>query len=186
MIITCYFQALQKNVGDNNYASGITTDLDGAARIVGSAVDLGAYEFASVLYVKKGSTGTGVSWNNAYGELSDAIAGASTLNATSAGSITDIWVAAGTYYPLTKAGNGGSNRDQAFVLPSNVKIYGGFAGSETQVSQRNWTTNETILDGDLGTLGITTDNAYHVVISSGAVGTAELNGFTIKKWIFNI
>lgn len=35
------------------------------------------------------------------------------------------------------------------------------------------------MSGDIGTAGVTTDNCYHVVVSAGPVGDAEINGFTI-------
>jgi hypothetical protein len=37
------------NKGNNSYVSGVTTDLDGLARINGGTVDLGAYEYGSTL-----------------------------------------------------------------------------------------------------------------------------------------
>ncbi len=48
---------------------------------------------------------------------------------------------------------------------------------ETQLNERNWTSNLTSLSGDIGTAGDTGDNSYHVVI--GATG-ATLDGFTIS------
>jgi hypothetical protein len=169
------------NQGNNSYISAVSTDLAGNNRVFNSTVDLGAYEYRIInpVYVKTNATGAGYSWNDAMGQLSDAIAATNTANALSAGTVSEIWVAQGTYYPQFKAGSGSTTRDQAFVLPANVKIYGGFAATETLLSQRNWTNNTTILSGDLGVVGDNTDNSYHVVISAGSVGTAELNGFTI-------
>ena len=119
----------------------------------------------------------GSTWANATSDIQKII------NNSSSGDT--IWVAAGTYYPNRKADATGTitanNRSNAFVLKSGVKIFGGFSGTETYFSQRNITTNVTILSGDLGAVGTSTDNAYHVVISSGNVGTAELNGLTITK-----
>src|SRR5690606_37562146 len=77
-------------------------------------------------------------------------------------------------------------RDNTFLMVNNVKVYGGFAGTEEQFSDRDLsiTANASILSGDIdnndssdGT--ILGDNVYHVVVSSGAVGTAVLDGFTI-------
>src|ERR1035437_3728993 len=132
---------------------------------------------ATVRYVKSTGSGAGTSWANAANDLQ--------LTINNAVSGDQIWVVAGTYLPNRRADVLGTitvnDRNNAFVLKSGVKIYGGFVGTETLLSQRNWTTNVTTLSGDLGTVGVTTDNAYHVVVSSGAVGTAELNGFTISK-----
>jgi parallel beta-helix repeat protein len=166
--------------------AGITKDLDEQARTVNGKVDMGAYEThyafqnGGKIYVDKTKTGKGSSWADAAPELADALKEAK-YNAT----INEIWVANGTYNPLYNATDGAEifckmpGRDNAFVLPANVKVYGGFAGGEADTSGRNFVTNETILSGDIGVANNNTDNCYHVVISSGAVGSAELNGFTV-------
>ena len=133
-------------------------------------------------YVTVGGTGTidGTTWKNASGDLQNMI------NSSKAGD--QIWVASGTYYPVRRADNTGvisiNDRDNAFVLKKDVKIYGGFKGiaDETELTQRDSTgkTNATILSGNIGSPD-SLDNAYHVVISAGAAGSAELNGFTIKE-----
>lgn len=130
---------------------------------------------AAVRYVTTTGIGSGTSWADASSDLQLII------NNSSSGD--EIWVANGTYKPNRRADNLGvinmGDRYNAFVLKSDVKIYGGFAGTETSLSQRNWISNVTILSGDIGAAGDNIDNAYHVVVSAGAVGTAELNGFTI-------
>ena len=179
----------------NNAVVNTFTDLAGNSRTRDNKVDIGAYEVQSgntivsmvpaangTLYVKQGSAGNGSSWANAAAELADAL-----LAAKGNAAIKQIWVAKGTYKPLYKAAevdNGNvptTDRDKAFVLVKDVKLYGGFAGAETDISQRDLTNtpNATTLSGDLGTAGNTTDNAYHVLISAGDAGTAELNGFTL-------
>ncbi len=124
----------------------------------------------AIIYVRSGSTGNGSSWNNAFGTLQSAIA------ASSAGD--QIWVAAGTYTP-------GSERTDSFALKNEVKIYGGFAGTETSLNQRNINDNVTILSGDIGTVGDDSDNSYHVVTAEGSfispISTNTLlDGFTIS------
>ena len=96
----------------------------------------------------------------------------------------EIWVAAGTYRPENRLL---SSSDVAFILKKNVKIYGGFAGNETTLIQRNVINNPTILDGYYpalifnGQVILPAVNAHHVVISVGDVGDACLNGFTIQR-----
>ena len=133
---------------------------------------------AQTIYVKADATGnnTGSSWTNAYVSLQTALENAGVGN--------EIWVAAGTYRPSINAGNGTDIRDKAFVLVPSVKIYGGFAGTESSLAQRQLppfgTSSPAILSGDLDEDGIfSEDDAYHVVISAGDVGTACLDGFTI-------
>ncbi|HOG58734.1 MAG TPA: choice-of-anchor Q domain-containing protein [Anaerolineaceae bacterium] len=119
----------------------------------------------TILYVKPGSNGACTSWIDAC-ELQTAISNAITGD--------QIWVAAGTYKPTT-----GTNRTATFRLKSGVAIYGGFAGTESNLGDRNWQSNITTLSGDIGTVGSTADNSYHVVTGSGVDGTTILDGFTI-------
>ncbi len=134
---------------------------------------------ATIYYVKPGGTGTGTgSWANAMGvtQLQAAI------NAVSTAGGGQVWVAAGTYLPAAyPAGATGttSNRDYAFTLANSVGVYGGFAGTETLLSQRNYTSNVTILSGDINTVGAYTDDCYHILLSTGNNNTAILDGFTI-------
>ena len=86
----------------------------------------------------------------------------------------EIWVAAGTYRPTVS-----EDRTATLQLKTGVALYGGFAGTETLRSERDWATHVTTLSGDIGTLGDVGDNSYHVVTSSGTGATAVLDGFTI-------
>jgi hypothetical protein len=137
-----------------------------------------------ILFVKKGALGNGNSWANATGELADALLTARILNSANPGHVKQIWVAGGTYYPLYAGDfNSVDPRDRTFLLVKDVQLYGGFAGTENLLSDRNLslTTNATILSGDIGTLAIYEDNAHHVLIACLDVGTAALNGFTVVK-----
>jgi parallel beta-helix repeat protein len=129
-------------------------------------------------------TKDGKSWANAFRTLQQALA-------TAGVSGDQIWVAAGTYYP--DEGNGATDNDRtsSFNLKNNVAIYGGFAGTETMLSQRNWATNVTVLSGDLqqndgANFANNGDNAYHVVQGNGVNGSAVLDGFTIQGANANI
>ena len=92
-----------------------------------------------------------------------------------------IWVKAGTYKP-------GINRTSTFALKDGVAIYGGFAGTETLLEQRDPTVNVTILSGDLNgndndtilpTEPTRAENVLHVVSGTGVGRGAILDGFTI-------
>ncbi|WP_256012887.1 T9SS type A sorting domain-containing protein [Desertivirga xinjiangensis] len=128
----------------------------------------------TIRYVKEvaSGAGTGLDWGNASADLQ------AMINISAEGD--QVWVAAGTYYPTVMAGDGTGARDKAFMLKKGVEIYGGFAGSEALLSERNFVTNITKLSGDLDKSGtFTTSDSYHVVLSSGDVGSARLDGFTI-------
>lgn len=122
------------------------------------------------------NSGAGTSWSTAKKDLQAAII------AASAGD--QIWVKAGTYLPTHDPfGNTSpsNNRDKTFTLKEGVKVYGGFAGTETQLSQRNLKLNSTVLSGDLGVLNTPGDNAYHVVLSVNLTSASLLDGVTITK-----
>ena len=86
-----------------------------------------------------------------------------------------IWVKAGTYKPTNTA-----DRTISFALKSGVAIYGGFDGTETDVSQRSPVDHVTILSGDIGLAGNSSDNSYHVVYSYNVDAATSLDGFTIS------
>lgn len=129
----------------------------------------------SVLYVKAGAPagGNGFSWATAFRDLQEALCRAAGSN----GVVTQIWVAAGTYKP----DRGTGDRNASFSLQNGLSVYGGFAGTETLLSQRNIAANPTILSGDIGVANNASDNSYHVVkTASGTDATARLDGFTLS------
>src|SRR5690606_30516612 len=65
-----------------------------------------------------------------------------------------VWMKAGTYTPPSV----NANEYDSFTLKMFVSFYGGFAGTELLLSERDYETNVTILSG-VGP----TYNAYHVV-----------------------
>ena len=133
---------------------------------------------ARVIYVDANTpdNNDGSSWGKAYKYLQNALA-----DANSSGDVNEIWVADGNYYPdaNTDEPNGSGSREATFQLINGVAMYGGFAGGETSLDERDWQTNVTTLSGDINTPGDASDNSYHVVTGSGVDETAVLNGFTI-------
>jgi predicted outer membrane repeat protein len=114
----------------------------------------------------------GLSWGTAKKDLQNAI------DAASSGDT--IWVASGKYVP-TESPDGVSSdiRDKAFHWDKDIVILGGFAGTETQVSQRDRKANNTILDADLG--GASSDSCYHVIVTSSLTAASVLDGFVIEN-----
>jgi hypothetical protein len=138
----------------------------------GAITDMGAYEFRPIIYVNAAAAagGNGTSWATAYTDLQQALAAAAATEA--------IWVAQGTYKP-TKPTDPTDPRTATFALKDGVAVYGGFAGTETQLGQRDWAQHVTTLSGDIGTPDDSSDNSYHVVTSSFLDASAILDGFTI-------
>ncbi|MCB0520249.1 MAG: hypothetical protein H6577_28315 [Lewinellaceae bacterium] len=155
------------------------TDFDGDARPQGPGFDMGFDESTTsccppgnIVFVDADATGgnNGTSWSDAYTDLQDALA-----EADNCSNITQIWVAAGTYRPTSS-----TDRTISFAMQNDVAIYGGFAGTETMLGERDWVANVTTLSGDIGTPGDNTDNSNHVISNNGLNSTAVLDGFTVS------
>jgi predicted outer membrane repeat protein len=88
-----------------------------------------------------------------------------------------VWVKRGTHrpgsglYPL---------RESTFSLKNGVTVLGGFNGTETDYTSRDWTLNPTILSGNIGDPKLSEDNSYHVVSAINVDWTARLDGFIIS------
>lgn len=184
------------NAGTN---AGISsTDILEKARPFNSGTaDMGAYEFQGqvltggkifVNYAATSGYNSGTTWEDAitgFQKALDVASGCPTIDS--------IWVAKGTYLPTESPdGVSSDNRDKAFHFDSDLKIFGGFISGDTQMEQRNWHENATILSGDFNgddvvsgtadSLSITmnTENAYHVLTIADVSSAAVLDGFQIK------
>lgn len=115
---------------------------------------------AARLYVNLNASGpahNGASWPTAYLKISDAIAAAAPTNGA------EIWVAAGKY-------------QETVTVPSliyGIGLYGGFAGTETDRSQRNSASNITIIDAQY--------NGTVVTFQSGVFSGTVLDGFRLTN-----
>ena len=118
----------------------------------------------------------GSSWADALTNLSDALDSAAQFGDT-------VFVAAGTYYPGNT--NQSYSVNNTFSIKDGVKIFGGFSGTETLISERLVGQNETILSGDFNdddqAVGFNessrSENAYNVITPGKNV---TIDGFTIK------
>lgn len=143
-------------------------------------------------YVKQGGTGTGVSWQDASGDLQQMI------NESVAGD--RVYVAEGTYMAAHKASNDvfqwltnnprGATNDKAktFVLKEGVAVYGGFSAIApvTDLSLRNFDQHISLITTDV--LGddagfdfpaTYADNYYHAVVAAGLTAQTVFDGFSI-------
>jgi len=148
------------------------TPFIGAGSINGLQIRLMA-ALSNRIYVDAAATGAahGGSWADAYPSLQTALAAA----ANSGGVIQEIWVARGTYKPTT-----GTLRTAKFLMTSNLAIYGGFAGTETSLDQRNIAANPTRLSGLIGG-GQDNQKTYQLVDASNLDETAILDGFILEN-----
>lgn len=81
----------------------------------------------------------------------------------------EVWVAARTYSP-------GAVNTNTFTLKKGVKLYGGFpAVGSPDISERDWASNVTTLDGN--------NVNFHVVTggASAASDDTRIDGFTITR-----
>ncbi|MEQ9375563.1 MAG: choice-of-anchor Q domain-containing protein [Imperialibacter sp.] len=111
-----------------------------------------------VVFVDPDAAGTadGSSWANAFTDLQSAIDLAA--NSGSLDYPSQVWVKAGDYFPTTT-----TTQSITFIHKNYVGIYGGFAGSETALSQRNIDANVTRLSADIGVKNDSTDNSYGIL-----------------------
>src|SRR5438094_10493439 len=107
-----------------------------------------------IIYVRQSATGlsNGWSWSTAYRTVQAALADAAAGD--------EIRVAAGTYFGTIQ-------------LKEGVALYGGFAGTETNRTQRDWNVHRTILDGQRS-------NNVAVVPATSTLAT-RLDGFSIQN-----
>lgn len=127
--------------------------------------------FAITQYVT--STGSGTQDGSTWADAAPNNSLQTIIDASSAGD--QVWVACGTYATTTT-----TDRSISFNMKNGVAIYGGFAGNETDLSQRVFSCGPcSILSGDIGAAG-NTDNSYKVVSNELLDSTAILDGFVIS------
>ena len=136
-----------------------------------------AYQCAGpgdIIYVDSSKTTgmqTGWDWDNACLSLTHALE-----LATQFPNVAEIWMADGYYFTDTSV-----QRSASFEVGRYLSIYGGFAGDELVRTARDPELNQTILSGDIGVAGDSTDNAYHVVTVGPNVQGVLIDGVAISE-----
>lgn len=164
------FQATSPCINAGTPTSAPATDITDYIRT--GIPDIGAYEYnacaGTILLVKNNAIGNnnGLTWSDAYTSLQSALSKANTCP-----NIEEIWVAAGTYkpsaYPIGCVFCS-SPRDYTFHIRDSLKIFGGFAGTEMGIAERNLTLNQTILSGDYNDDDLITGEGADLIISGNA------------------
>ncbi len=191
-----FYRTLSGLTGSTTYYYRVRAESNGmfsAPSEVKQISTLGMNIQNGVLYVRKDQGGTGESWASPMSELADALYLAKQLNDAAPATVRQIWVASGKYRPFYRADNysnaDANDRDNAFVLLNGVSLYGGFAGFESSVNNRQYlplatgvSGGETLLTGKVGLEEIETDNLYHIIVGSGitAASGVVVDGFIIR------
>ena len=110
--------------------------------------------------------GNGSSWANAMPDLADAIQAADFARGGYENPC-DIWVATGTYQPKNSGGY--------FNWTDFINIYGGFSGSEINLSDRDWRTHTTVLTGN-GSSVVRANLVYHATLDGFTITGGNANG----------
>lgn len=124
-----------------------------------------------VWYVKPYGYGSGTSWNDAFGSIQDAV------DAAYADGGGEVWVAAGTYLDVggeaTETYSIGSDHQVTTTytvgMKAGVRLYGGFAGTETARNDRDLRVSKTIINGSSTQICVYGDN------------DATLDGFELRN-----
>jgi hypothetical protein len=151
-------------IDSGTFVNAPEQDIEGNPRPGGDGkVCIGAYESPdhytrstpqppSRIYVSKSGNNTnGDSWEDAYTSITTALS-------FIGDNLYEIWVAEGTYL-----------EGDTIQVPGCVHLYGGFAGTESLLEERNISENPTIIDGE---------NSYRCVYNYGTIdGFYVINGY---------
>lgn len=179
-------------------------DIKGRPRISGDSIDIGAQEYQFLptsrrRYVKEGATGSGLSWDDASGDLQRMIDELADNNPQNLAG--EVWVAAGEYEPQSQIISA-TTYSASFRMRDGISVYGGFRGDEETKQERDkgampWNyTNETVLRGAAYTDNLKWENSRWTLTSdsrhvvwfaplpsenkNGFDRTTILDGVTIK------
>lgn len=167
--------------GDGFYSLTSVNGYSSAQAAVFNIVPCNMGPWHDTLYVADDGTGDGSSWSSAYPDLESAMAIA---NLYSTG---QIWIKNGTYY-------GNTSSDIAFTMPKGVTLYGGFAGTESDISERDLHSGATVLSGNnqravlLSPVTTTSGNIYDITFADGIATNGAVvnvkNSIRLERCVF--
>lgn len=115
-------------------------------------------------HVMPATAGDGISWNNPNGDLR------AVIDLADAG---DTIMACEGSYLISQY----DDRFASLEIQRSLTILGGFPAGGGLISERNWTTYPTIISGDIGMTGDTSDNSYGLVNLKGLNDTLHIDGW---------
>jgi len=154
------------NAGLNTAVQSGWKDMDGQSRIQGTNVDIGADESNGTVWsalpkvVRVSHAGSDTNNGSTWALAKKTVQAGIDAVSDDGG---EVWVAAGAY-------------TEHLQIRQYVNVYGGFAGTEIALSQRNWVANQSILDGNGSGNVVDGGRGYHVsrvdgfIIQNGACG----------------
>jgi len=163
----------RNNLGAGMYSVTVT-DINGCSASISVSITApNCCVTPAVIYVDSAATGLndGSSWANAFIKLQDALKSCDP---------DTILVAQGTYYPDEGMGYTDNARDSSFNIPDSAVVLGGYEGNAGDTSAaRDWVCNKTILCGEIQQDGDSSNNSYHVVVTTNVDSTTVVDGFCI-------
>eukprot|EP00486_Rosalina_sp_Unknown_P016270 CAMPEP_0201581984 /NCGR_PEP_ID=MMETSP0190_2-20130828/78290_1 /ASSEMBLY_ACC=CAM_ASM_000263 /TAXON_ID=37353 /ORGANISM="Rosalina sp." /LENGTH=798 /DNA_ID=CAMNT_0048021017 /DNA_START=25 /DNA_END=2421 /DNA_ORIENTATION=- len=131
---------------------------------------------ANIVYVNINSKSLkpdGSSWSDAYSSLQDGVDAAEAILTKDKTTTVELWVAGSANYakgekyipervPMwynTSAPYYDATKSKMIEIPDNIRLFGGFAGTETKREQRDWSKNPTLIDAFVSD----TQQTYQVV-----------------------
>lgn len=183
-------------------------DYAGHLRLVGNAMDIGAFESPDTLrlkptnnrlYVSRYPKGLrdGSSWENASNSIQFALDYFAKQELPQGLAFFEIWISEGEYIPTAYYGeNTNDPIYKTFILNDKTNIYGGFLGHETNIEERQhkdiiengipekWSfEGSTILSGEIWVATSGKQYVRHVVFRPASVNPKNItiDGFTIVR-----
>lgn len=111
--------SVKPNDGVEERTASVVVRNKGDRVVVSDTLWITQRAFSRIVYVKKGGTGDGTSWDRAFGRVEDALAVCGDY------SDMELWVAAGEY------------QLKDYTTFRKINIYGGFKGTETKLVDRD-------------------------------------------------